>query len=69
MCQVGDVFEGTLSGAPHFNKERFGVASPFPQFIPLWVQIYTLYAGEGYDKHPKSVYAVYGQYTTYIKIK
>ena len=26
----------TFSGAPHFNKGRFRVASPFPRFVPLW---------------------------------
>ena len=25
-----------ISRAPHFNKGRFGVASLFPQFVPLW---------------------------------
>ena len=44
-CHVGDAFERTFPGAPHFNEGLFRVAtlaSPFPQFVSLWVPTYTL---------------------------
>ena len=62
---MGDVFERTFPREPYFNKGRFGVAtqpSPFPDLFLCEGQYTLSYSGEGHDKHPKSVCAVYGQY-------